>query len=575
MSNDGQTTVAREGRPDGWWRTATVYQIYPRSFSDSDGDGVGDIPGITARLDHLAELGVDVVWLSPVYRSPMDDNGYDISDYRDVDPSFGTLADLDELIASLHARGMKLVMDLVVNHTSDEHAWFQESRDPDSPRRDWYWWRPGRDGDVPEPTNWEAAFSGPAWHRDERSGDYYLHLFSPKQPDLNWENPEVREAVHDMMRWWVDRGVDGFRMDVINFISKTLPLADGDVPESRRLSPSFAHVANGPRMHEFLQEMNREVLAGQNLLTVGEMPGVSVEQARLYTGADRGELGMVFQFEHVDLDTRPGGAKWDVQPLQLPVLKANLAHWQDGLADQGWNSLYWNNHDQPRAVSRFGDDSPAHRVRSAKTLGTVLHLHRGTPYVYQGEEIGMTNASFEEIGRYRDLESLNHHAEALGLGREETEILAALRVKSRDNARTPMQWDDSPHAGFTTGEPWIDVNPNHAQVNAAAARADQDSVFHHYRRLIALRKTEPTVVDGRFVLLLPDHPQVWAFTRTPDGEGRTLVVVANCSSEPAVWPDGLPRVESAEVLVSTDAWEGPFVRPERIEPWASWVLALD
>ncbi|GAB3705339.1 oligo-1,6-glucosidase [Mariniluteicoccus flavus] len=562
---------ARANRPAGWWRTATVYQVYPRSFCDSDGDGVGDIPGITARLDHLEALGVDVVWLSPVYRSPMDDNGYDISDYTDVDPTFGTLADLDALIAGLHERGMKLVMDLVVNHTSDEHPWFQESRDPDSPKRDWYWWRPGRDGDVPEPTNWEAAFSGPTWHRDERSGEYYLHLFSRKQPDLNWENPEVREAVHAMMRWWVDRGVDGFRMDVINFISKTLPLTDGPPRPGGVLSPAFAHVADGPRMHEFLAEMHREVMAGENLITVGEMPGVTVEEARRYTAPDRGEVDMVFQFEHVGLDIQPEGAKWDLKALELPALKENFARWQDGLAEQGWNSLYWNNHDQPRIVSRWGDDSDEHRVRSAKTLGTVLHLHRGTPYVYQGEELGMTNADFDDIARYRDIESINHHAEALGLGRDETEILTALRVKSRDNARTPMQWDATPGAGFTTGEPWIDLNPNHTTINAEAARLDPDSVFHHYRRLIALRKENEVVVDGRFALRLADHPHLWVFTRTL-GE-QTMTVVANCSSGEVAWPAEVGDLTGRRVLITTEETVGDaFVPPSVLGPWESWVV---
>jgi oligo-1,6-glucosidase len=542
---------AQMERTPGWWRSAVVYQVYPRSFMDSDGDGVGDIPGITSRLDYLAELGVDVLWLSPVYASPMDDNGYDISDYQDVDPLFGSLADLDDLIAGCHERGIRVVMDLVVNHTSDEHAWFQESRDPGSPKRDWYWWRPPREGGPPN--NWESFFSGPAWDLDERSGEYYLHLFSRKQPDLNWENREVRQAVYAMMRWWVDRGVDGFRMDVINLISKDPALPDGTPPEGRALAPAGHSVANGPRLHEFLAEMNREVgLDERHLLTVGEMPGSTLELAREATDADRGELNMLFQFEHVDLDSQPGKGKWALAHVPLPVLKANLAKWQDGLADVGWNSLYWDNHDQPRAVSRFGDDSPEHRVASAKTLGTVLHLHRGTPYVYQGEELGMTNAGFTEISQYRDIESLNYHADAGSIGLQAETVLAALAYKSRDNARTPVQWDGSEHAGFTKGRPWLPVHANKDVVNAEAEVADPDSVFHHYRRLIELRHQHPVVVDGRFALLLPDDERIWAFTRTLGDD--TLLVLANCSSQPvSVDPAGVPDVVGAELLLGTHA----------------------
>ncbi|WP_375869863.1 alpha-glucosidase [Humibacillus xanthopallidus] len=552
-----------------------VYQIYPRSFCDSNGDGIGDIPGITSRLDYLIDLGVDVLWLSPVYRSPMDDNGYDISDYQDVDPLFGTLEDLDALIAGCHERGLRLVMDLVVNHTSDEHPWFVESRDPSSPKRDWYWWRPARPGHEPgtpgaEPNNWGAAFSGPAWHFDETSGEYYLHLFSPKQPDLNWENPEVRQAVYAMMRWWVDRGVDGFRMDVINFISKDVTLPDGPQGPGQPHGSAFPGSANGPRLDEFLAEMNREVgLSDQHLLTVGEMPGSTIEVARRVTDPARDELNMVFTFEHVDLDVAPGGLKWDLADLPLPVLKRNLESWQVGLADVGWNSLYWNNHDQPRAVSRFGDDSDEHRVHSAKTLATVLHLHRGTPYVYQGEELGMTNAGFDEIGHYRDIESVNYHAAALVLGIDPETVLRSLAVKSRDNARTPMQWDDTAYGGFTTGEPWLPVNPNHKTINAVAAQADPRSVFAHYQSLIELRHTHPVVVDGRFELLLPDHEQLWVITRTL-GRDR-LLVLANCSSYAVAAPsDELPPLDGAEVLLATH----PGSTGLDLAPWESRIYAL-
>ncbi len=551
-----------------------VYQIYPRSFADSNGDGMGDIPGITSKVDYLAALGVDVVWLSPVYASPMDDNGYDISDYQDVDPLFGTLADLDALIAALHARGIKLVMDLVVNHTSDEHPWFVESRDPASPKRDWYWWRPAREGFEPgaegaEPTNWEAAFSGPAWDLDPQSGEYYLHLFSPKQPDLNWENPQVREAVYAMMNWWVDRGVDGFRMDVINLISKS-DLVDGEPPAGHKLAPAFAFTANGPRLEEFLAEMNAEVgLTARNLLTVGEMPGSTIETARSVTDPANRELNMVFTFEHVNLDQQPEGRKWDLHPLTLPVLKANLNAWQVGLAEVGWNSLYWDNHDQPRAVSRFGDDSPEHRVASAKTLATVQHLHKGTPYVYQGEELGMTNTYFTAIDQYRDIESVNYHADALSLGMEVETVLHSLSVKSRDNARTPMHWDDGAHAGFTDGIPWLPVNPNYVTINAAAAVADPDSVFAHFQKLIALRHQLPVLVEGRFDLLLPEHEQIWALSRTLGDQ--MLVMVANCSSVAVSVPEGsLPDLSRAELILGTH----PGRNGSDLAPWESRVHLL-
>ncbi len=557
-------------RPDDWWQTAVVYQIYPRSFADSNGDGMGDIPGITAHLDYLAELGVDVVWLSPVYRSPMDDNGYDISDYQDVDPIVGTLAELDTLIAGLHQRGIKLVMDLVVNHTSDEHPWFIESRDPGSPKRDWYWWQPAREGFEPgtegaEPTNWESSFSGSAWQYDQRSGEYFLHVFSPKQPDLNWENPEVREAIYQMMNWWVDRGVDGFRMDVINMISKQPELMDGTPAPGRKYARGEQFVINGPRLDEFLAEMNERVgLTARNLMSVGEMPGSTIELARRVTDPANRELNMVFTFEHVGLDRMPEGSKWDLKELDLPLLKGNLNAWQTGLADVGWNSLYWDNHDQPRAVSRFGDDSPEHRVNSAKTLATVQHMHKGTPYIYQGEELGMTNTYFVDIGQYQDIESINYHADALSLGMEVEAVLHSLSVKSRDNARTPMHWDDGTHAGFSDGIPWLPVNPNYVTINAAAAVAEPDSVFHHFQKLIKLRHDHPVIAHGRFALLLPDHQQIWALTRTLGDQ--VLVVIANCSSTPVtVTPDAVPDVSSARLLLATH----PGVTGLDLAPWES------
>nr|CAA9355752.1 MAG: GH13_31 / GH13_40 / GH13_29 / GH13_23 / GH 13 / GH13_17 / GH13_36 / GH13_30 / GH13_16 / GH13 _35 / GH13_20 / GH13_4 / GH13_1 / GH13_2 / GH13 _21 / GH13_19 / GH13_37 / GH13_34 [uncultured Nocardioidaceae bacterium] len=552
-----------------WWQSAVVYQIYPRSFADSDGDGVGDLRGIIDHLDHLEALGVDVVWLSPVYPSPQDDNGYDISDYQDIDPLFGTLDDFDALLAGVHQRGMRLIMDLVVNHTSDEHPWFVESRsDPASPKRDWYWWRPPREHMAAgqpgaEPTNWASFFSGPAWELDEASGEYYLHLFSRKQPDLNWENPDVRAAVYSMMRSWLDRGVDGFRMDVINLISKEPALPDGPVLGDGPLGDGTVHVMAGPRIHEFLAEMHREVFADRegSFLTVGEMPGATVDQARLFTDPARAEVDMVFQFEHMQIDS--GGHKFDPRPFDLLELKASLGRWQAGLADVGWNSLYWNNHDQPRVVSRFGDDG-RHRVASAKALATLLHLHKGTPYIYQGEELGMTNAPFDSIEDFRDIESLNHHASALALDHDPDTVLTALRSRSRDNARTPVHWDDSPHAGFTTGTPWLPVNPNHVEVNAAEARADPDSVFHHYRRLIELRHHEPVVVNGVFTMLLANDPRVYAFTRSHDG--AELLVLVNVGDEPTQVP--VPEGwDGAELLLGTHAGG----TPGHLRPWEATV----
>jgi oligo-1,6-glucosidase len=547
------------GHDTAWWRRAVVYQVYPRSFADSNGDGIGDLPGLLSRLDYLASLGVDAVWISPFYRSPQDDNGYDISDYQDVDPMFGTLADVDALIAGLHERGMKLIIDVVLNHTSDEHPWFTESRSSkDSAKRDWYWWRPARDGLPPgspgaEPTNWRSFFSPSAWQLDEATGEYYLHLFSVRQPDLNWENPEVRGALYRMLRWWLDRGVDGFRMDVINMVSKRLPLRDGPpLPDGdgHGYGDGWASFISGPRIHEFLRELHAEVIAGRDgaLLTVGEMPGVSLDDAAAFTDPASAEVDMVFQFEHVELDRDPSD-RLAARPLRLTSLKASLARWQAGLATAGWNSLYFGNHDQPRAVSRYGSDDPVYREASAKLLATVLHLHRGTPYVYQGEELGMTNYPFASADEIADIESRHYYWQAVDAGQDPAQALAALRRRSRDNARTPMQWDASPHAGFTTGTPWLPVNPNYPGINAAAQAGDPDSVLSYYRRLIALRHDLPVVAEGDFTLLLPGDERVWAFTRRL---GTTeLLVVANLSDGPA--EAGIPGGRdwaAAELLLS-------------------------
>jgi oligo-1,6-glucosidase len=562
-----------------WWKEAVVYQIYPRSFCDSNGDGIGDIPGITGKLDHLKALGIDVVWLSPVYQSPNDDNGYDISDYRAIMAEFGTMADFDTLLAGLHARGIKLVMDLVVNHTSDEHAWFREARQSrDNPMHDHYIWRAPRHGR--EPNNWEAAFSGSAWQWNEPTGEYYLHMFSKKQPDLNWENPQVRAEVYDMMHFWLRKGVDGFRMDVINMISKPLA-ADGSLPDAPPvragfLQPAFAMVTNGPRLLDYLGEMKREVLSGHDCMTVGEAPLATTRQGVEITNEATGALNMLFQFEHMDLDSVGGHVmgKWAAKPLDLRDLKTTMTRWQKELQGRGWNSLYLSNHDQPRPVSRFGDDG-RFRVASAKMLGTFLHFMQGTPYVYQGEELGMTNVRFPDIADYRDIESLNMYREAVNeRGMPPAEVLAAIHAKGRDNARTPMPWDGSAHAGFTTGTPWIQLNPNYREVNAAQALADPDSVFHHYRRLIALRKSEPVMVHGRYDLLLPEHAEIYAYTRTL-GDARLLVVCNFGAGTPLFALPADVSFASAELLIA-NLPVAPEVelRALPLRPWEARVYRL-
>ncbi|MFD1712993.1 alpha,alpha-phosphotrehalase [Amnibacterium flavum] len=551
-----------------WWTSAVVYQIYPRSFADSNGDGIGDLAGIRSRLDHLEELGVDVIWLSPIYRSPQFDNGYDISDYEDIDPVFGDLAGFDALLADLHRRGMKLVMDLVVNHTSHLHPWFIESSSStDNPKRDWYWWRSPRagEGGPGAPNNWRSFFASSSWTLDETTGEYYLHLFAPQQPDLNWENREVREAVYAMMRRWLDRGVDGFRMDVINFISKDTSLPDGPLEPGAVGGDGSAFYLSGPRIHEFLQEMHREVFAGRDaeLITVGETPGVTLEDGRLFTDPARAELDMIFQFEHVSLDRGPG--RYEKRALSLPALKQSLARWQDGLGpaddgrERGWNSLYLNNHDQPRLVSRYGDDGRFRR-ESATLWATILHLHRGTPYVYQGEEIGMTNTTFTAIDDFADLEALNHYREQVELlGADPEAVLEDLRALSRDNARTPVQWDPTEQAGFTTGTPWMAVNPNRSEVNLVDERDAPGSVFRHYQRLIRLRHEDETVRLGDFELLEAAHPTLYAFTRTLGGD--RLLVVGNVSGEPLEVPLLERWGDAALIIGNRDGGTGTTLQP--------------
>ena len=514
-----------------WWKEAVIYQIYPRSFADSNGDGIGDLNGITAHLPYLEKLGVDVLWLSPIYQSPNDDNGYDISDYRAIMTEFGTMEDFDRLLAEAHSRGMKIVMDLVVNHTSDEHAWFVESRrSKDNPYRDFYIWKEPRNGR--EPNNWRSCFSGSAWEYCEETGMYYLHLFSKKQPDLNWENPQVRREVYDMMTWWCEKGIDGFRMDVVSFFSKDQRFPDGAVAPGEQYGDFSPYVINGPRIHEFLQEMNREVLSKYDLLTVGEAGGVTIDEANKYAAADGSELGMVFHFEHTDgvMEEKLIG-KWDCGKPRMPRVRQILNKWQLELEGKAWGSLYWDNHDQPRVVSRFGNDSPRWRVLSAKMLATCLHMQKGTPYIYQGEELAMTNAPFSSLEDCRDIEEINAYRQYV----TEEKILSAekmmqcIRTVGRDNARTPMQWDDSANAGFTTGTPWIMVNPNYTEINARAALADPDSVFYYYQKLIRLRHEHPVIAYGTFEPLLEESDSIYAYRRVLDGQ--TLVVACNWTGQ--------------------------------------------
>lgn len=552
-----------------WWKESVVYQIYPRSFCDSNGDGIGDLKGIQSKLDYLKELGINVIWMSPVYKSPNDDNGYDISDYQDIMTEFGTMEDFDELLAAAHERGIRIVMDLVVNHTSDEHPWFIESRSSkENPKRDYYIWRDAVDGH--EPNNWGSSFSGSAWEWDEKTQMYYLHCFSKKQPDLNWENPKVRDDVFAMMDWWCRKGIDGFRMDVISMISKKDGLPD--VPTDGGLYGNCMYgTCNGPHVHEYLQEMNQRVLSKYDLMTVGECAGVTIEEAKKYANAEGTELNMVFQFEHTSLDSGTMD-KWCKKPIPLQELKANLSKWENELEGKAWNSLYFCNHDQPRIVSRLGDDSPL----SAKCIATVLHMMQGTPYVYQGEELGMTNCPFGSIENYRDLESINAYHELTEAGlRHPEELLECIAYKSRDNARTPMQWNSSKNGGFTEGTPWIMVNPNYKEINAEQEMADPDSVFHYYQHLIALRRSSSwsdIIVYGHYELLAPENPQVFAYTR--EYEGRKLLVICNLSSEKVSFeiPDSVSWTQADRLIGNYKYQE--LARKTELRPWEAEVWAI-
>lgn len=513
-----------------WWQSSVVYQIYPRSFQDSNGDGIGDIAGITSRLEYLEKLGIDVIWLSPVYKSPNDDNGYDISDYEAILPEFGTMADMDELIREAKQRGIQIIMDLVVNHTSDEHPWFKEAKkSKTNPYRDYYIWRDPVNGGPPN--DLQSIFSGSAWEFDKETNQYYFHLFSKRQPDLNWENPAVQEEVWKLMNFWLAKGIGGFRMDVIDLIGKI---------------PDKGITGNGPKLHEYLKKMHKETFGKYDVLTVGETWGATPEIAKLYSNPDREELSMVFQFEHISLDELPGKSKWDLQPLDFIQLKAILSKWQTALGDEGWNSLFWNNHDLPRIISRWGNDSPKYRVKSGKMLATILHLMKGTPYIYQGEEIGMVNTPVSSIEELDDIESLNMYRERLAAGYDKADILASINKKGRDNARRPMQWSNHEHGAFTTGTPWLELSPRYSEINVENELADSESLFYHYQRLIQLRKNNPLVVWGTYQELVPNDTQLFVYERSYENE--TWLIVANFYEEEADFSHESHKVK--EIILS-------------------------
>ena len=549
-----------------WWKESVVYQIYPKSFKDSNGDGMGDIRGIIQKLDYLKELGVNVLWISPMLESPQDDNGYDISDYRRIYKEYGTMEDYEELLSEAHKRDIRILMDLVVNHTSDEHNWFVESRkSKDNPYRDYYIWKDPVNGK--EPNNWGGAFGGSAWEYDPQTQMYYLHLFSKKQPDLNWENEKVRQEVYDMMTFWCEKGIDGFRMDVISMISKDQTFPDGEMNNS--LYGDFGpYCVHGPRVHEFLQEMNREVLSRYDIMTVGETSGVTIEEAQKYAGEAGKELNMVFQFEHVDNGSGDYG-KWTTEKYDFKEFKRIMIKWQEELQGKAWNSLFLGNHDQPRSVSRFGNDNPAYRETSAKMLATCLHMMQGTPYVYQGEELGMTNVYFDKLEDYRDIESINFFTELTEAGLMTPEyMMKCLMLRSRDNARTPMQWDDSEQAGFTDGESWIKVNPNYKEINAAQQLEDPNSIFYYYQKLIRLRKEKDIIVYGEFEPIYRDDEQIFAYIRRQKQE--KLLTVCNFSDKNAEMeiPEEFKGAECLITNLDRTVFEGRIV----LKPYEAFVL---
>ncbi|WP_337031322.1 alpha-glucosidase [Paenibacillus illinoisensis] len=522
-----------------WWKETVVYQIYPRSFQDSNGDGIGDLKGIVTRLDYLQELGIGAIWLSPVCKSPQDDFGYDISDYQDIDPMFGSLDDMESLIHEAGKRDIRIIMDLVLNHTSDEHPWFQEAKKgKDNPYHDYYVWRDGVEGTPPNDLG--STFGGSAWEWVPEIGQYYLHLFSVKQPDLNWENPKVRQEIYDMINWWIDKGVGGFRLDVIDLIGK---------------EPDAKITGNGPNLHKYIRELSKETFQkAENLLTVGETWGATPEIAKLYSNPDGSEFSMVFQFEHIGLDEQEGKGKWDLKPLDVLELKNVLSKWQTELKGDAWNSLFWNNHDLPRIVSRWGNDGE-YRIESAKMLATLLHGMQGTPYIYQGEELGMTNVQYA-IEDYRDIELLNLYKERMGKGYPESSVMESIFAKGRDNARTPMQWDSSDNAGFTSGEPWIKVNPNYTDIHAQDNLNSPESIFHHYRKLIQLRKDHEVIVYGDYELVFPDDPEVFAYTRTLNG--TKVLVICNFKGNTIELSLQEHLAETNQLLISNYAGELPL-----------------
>ncbi|MBP4060463.1 alpha,alpha-phosphotrehalase [Aeromonas sp. Prich7-2] len=548
-----------------WWQSAVIYQIYPKSFQDSGARGTGDLKGIMARLDYLKTLGVDALWLTPVYVSPQVDNGYDIADYLNIDPAYGTMSDFEALLGAAHARGIRIVMDIVVNHTSTEHAWFKSALgDKHSPYRDYYIWKDPVDGGVPN--NWQSKFGGSAWELDPATGQYYLHLFAREQADLNWENPAVRAEVKKIIHFWAKKGVDGFRLDVINLISKDQAFPDDEVGDGRRF------YTDGPRIHEFLQDVSRDVFAPVGAMTVGEMSSTSLEHCQRYGALDGSELSMVFNFHHLKVDY-PGGDKWTKAPFDFLELKRIFNHWQSGMHGKGWSALFWCNHDQPRIVSRFGDEGEQ-RVVAAKMLASTLHGLQGTPYIYQGEEIGMTNPGYQHIDDYQDVESRNIFAIKQAEGMSEAEILAILGAKSRDNSRTPMQWSAAANAGFTSGTPWLKPAANYPEINAEAALADQHSVFWHYRDLIALRKAHPIFTQGDYQELLTGHPQIWAYVRRTNGQ--TLLVVSNFYGEPVEF--ALPaELQSGEGRLLLGNYPDSPARPQscKLRPYESLIWLME
>lgn len=528
-----------------WWKEAVAYQVYPRSFMDSNGDGIGDLQGMISKLDYIQDLGIDVIWICPMYKSPNDDNGYDISDYQDIMDEFGTMADFDQLLEEVHKRGMKLIIDLVINHTSDEHPWFIESRSSkDNPKRDWYIWRDGKDGK--EPNNWESIFSGSAWQYDEQTKQYYMHIFSKKQPDLNWRNPDVRHALHDMINWWLDKGIDGFRVDAISHINKEEGLTDMPNPEGLKYVPSFDKHMNVPGIHEYLQELKEETFSKYDIMTVGEANGVKVEnQEDLYEwiSEEKGKFNMVFQFEHLDLWNTEGNTDLDIVGL-----KKALTKWQKALENKGWNALFIENHDQPRRVSTWGNDQE-YWYESATALAAMYFLMQGTPFIYQGQEIGMTNVKFDSIEDYNDVADKNMYRIKREEGVPHEEIMKGIWLSSRDNSRTPMQWSDEPQAGFTTGTPWLGVNPNYKTINVEKQLHDQHSILHFYKKMIKLKKEHEIFTYGTYDLLLPDHPQIYAYTRTT-GEEKVVILV-NLTDQTANMNEDLPfEVTSSQLLLA-------------------------